>query len=55
VGFNLFVIQKLSGRDIFYISKGVLPFLALLLLSVVIFAIFPDLITWLPSQMNFQR
>ena len=55
VGFNLFVIQKLSGRDIFYISKGVLPFLVLLLLSVVIFAVFPDIITWLPSQMNFQR
>lgn len=52
VGFNLFVIQSLTGRDMLFISKAALPFFFLLLLAVVIVTIFPDIVTWLPSQMT---
>ncbi len=51
VGFNLFVLQGLTGRSIFYVAKVTLPFFLLMMLSVVLLAAFPGLATWLPSQM----
>jgi len=52
VGFNLFVIQSLTGRDILFISKAALPFFFLLLFAVVVVTVFPAIVTWLPSQMT---
>jgi len=51
VGFNLFVIQGLTGRSIFYIARASWPFFALLLLSVVLIWVFPQIVTFLPGQM----
>jgi len=49
VGFNLFVIQNLTGRDIFAISAATLPFLLLLLVAIAVLTTFPAIVTWLPS------
>ncbi|TYR32362.1 TRAP transporter large permease subunit [Mesorhizobium microcysteis] len=51
VGFNLFVIQGLTGRDLFAIARAALPFFFLLLLMVVLLALFPDIALWLPRTM----
>ena len=51
VGFNLFVLQGLSQRDILYIARAALPFFALLLLAVLLLVLLPSLVTWLPSHM----
>ena len=51
VGFNLFVIQGLTGRDLFQIAYAAVPFFFLLLTMVVLLAIFPDLALWLPRTM----
>jgi tripartite ATP-independent transporter DctM subunit len=51
VGFNLFVLQGLSGRDIFTIARSALPFLFLLLLAAAIITVFPEIVTWLPRNM----
>lgn len=51
VGFNLFVLQGLTGHDILFIAKAALPFFFLLVLAVVILVVFPELVTWLPEQM----
>jgi len=51
VGFNLFVVQGITGKDILYISKAVLPFFLLMILMIVVLAIFPEIATWLPSTM----
>ena len=51
VGFNLFVLQGLTGRNIFYIAKVTFPFFLLMNGLVVALAAFPELVTWLPSQM----
>lgn len=51
VGFNLFVLQGLTNRDIFYIAKVTLPFFFMMALLVVILTVFPTWVTWLPSQM----
>ena len=52
VGFNLFVLQGLTGRNILYIAKTALPFFLLLVLAVVIIVAFPEIATYLPSVMT---
>jgi tripartite ATP-independent transporter DctM subunit len=51
VGFNLFVLQGLTGRNIFYIAKKTLPFFLLLTSAVAIIWIFPEIVWYLPSKM----
>ena len=51
VGFNLFVIQGLTGKDIFTVALYALPFFALLGVAVLLLALFPGIALWLPSQM----
>jgi len=51
VGFNLFVIQGLTGKDILFVAKAALPFFFLLLCAVIAVIIFPQTITWLPMTM----
>lgn len=47
LGFNLFVIQGLTGKNILEISKMVLPFFILMLLATALITVFPELVTWL--------
>jgi tripartite ATP-independent transporter DctM subunit len=51
VGFNLFVLQALTGKDILQIARASLPFFFLLLLAAALVTAFPGLATWLPGQM----
>lgn len=51
VGFNLFVIQGLTGVDILKVALAALPFL-LLLLGLVLIVIFPQIVTLLPNLMG---
>ncbi|MBE0531689.1 MAG: TRAP transporter large permease subunit [Rhodospirillales bacterium] len=51
VGFNLFVLQGLTGRNILYVAKAALPFFFLLLLAVVLIIVFPEIATYLPQRM----
>jgi TRAP-type C4-dicarboxylate transport system permease large subunit len=52
VGFNLFVIQSLTGEDLFRIARYSLPFMGVLLFMVVLLVAFPGLATWLPRTMT---
>jgi TRAP-type C4-dicarboxylate transport system permease large subunit len=49
VGFNLFVIQNLSGRSIGWTARAALPFFCLMVAMVAILTAWPVLATWLPS------
>ena len=50
VGLNLFVIYGISGGKSFQdVVYGVMPFFVVMLLSIVLFTAFPELVTWLPS------
>ena len=51
VGFNLFVLQGMTKREITYIAKVALPFFWLMMLAVLLVYFFPCIITWLPSHM----
>lgn len=48
VGFNLFVLQNMSGRDSFTVAKAALPFFFLLVAAVAIITAFPDIALFLP-------
>ncbi|MFN3417580.1 MAG: TRAP transporter large permease [Caldimonas sp.] len=51
VGFNLFVLQSLTKRQITDIARTTMPLFLLMLLAIALIYLFPGLVTWLPSQM----
>ena len=55
VGFNLFVLQGLTGHNIFYLARAALPFFLLLLTAIFLIVIFPEIATWLPQHMITRR
>ena len=50
VGFNLFILQTMTGKDSFTIARAALPFFILLLVATVIIVIFPNLPLLLPRM-----
>ena len=48
VGFNLFVLQTMSGRDSNTVARASLPFFFLLVVAVAIITVFPDIVMVLP-------
>jgi tripartite ATP-independent transporter DctM subunit len=51
VGFNLFVLQGMTGYSIFRIARWSLPMFGIMVLMVFVLIAFPGLATWLPAQM----
>jgi tripartite ATP-independent transporter DctM subunit len=51
VGFNLFVLQGMTGREIGWIAKVTLPFFFLMIVAVALIYYVPGIVTWLPQQM----
>jgi C4-dicarboxylate transporter, DctM subunit len=52
VGFNLFVLQGMTGRDMAYIARAALPMFLIMVVMVFVLIVFPDLATWLPENMR---
>ena len=52
VGFNLFVLQGMTRREIGWIARVTLPFFFVMVLAVGLIYLFPQLVTWLPAQMR---
>ena len=51
VGFNLFVLQGMTRRDIGYIARVSWPLFVLMVVAVALVYFFPGLVTWLPARM----
>ena len=51
VGFNLFVLQGMAGKDMGFIAKSAFPLFLLLILAVIFIVVFPEIALWLPQQM----
>jgi tripartite ATP-independent transporter DctM subunit len=49
VGFNLFVLQTMSGRDSLFVARASLPFFFLLVIAVAAITVFPEIVTALPK------
>jgi C4-dicarboxylate transporter DctM subunit len=52
VGFNLFVLQGMTKRQITWIAKQAAPMFCLMIVAVLLIWYFPQLITYLPQQMK---
>ncbi len=50
VGFNLFVLQTMSGKDSNTVARAALPFFFLLVVAVAIITVFPDIVMVLPRM-----
>ena len=53
VGFNLFVLQGMTGKQITWIARHTVPMFLLMVVAVLAIWYWPDLITYLPRQMKF--
>jgi C4-dicarboxylate transporter DctM subunit len=49
VGFNLFVLQNMSGRDTLTVARAAFPFFLLLLVAVFIITEYPQIVLFLPK------
>ncbi|MGB7481792.1 MAG: TRAP transporter large permease subunit [Burkholderiaceae bacterium] len=52
VGFNLFVLQGLTKREITYIARTALPLFVLMMVAVLLVYFFPQVVMALPQQMR---
>ncbi|MEI8266855.1 MAG: TRAP transporter large permease subunit [Betaproteobacteria bacterium] len=52
VGFNLFVLQGMTQREIGWIAKVTLPFFFLMIAAVGLIYLVPEIVTFLPQQMR---
>jgi C4-dicarboxylate transporter DctM subunit len=50
VGFNLFVLQGLTRREVTWIARTALPLFLLMVFAVIVTYFVPDLVLWLPRQ-----
>ncbi len=51
VGFNLFVLQGLTGRNILVIARAAIPFFLLMFVALAAIIAFPQIVTWMPNNM----
>ncbi len=51
VGFNLFVLQGMTGRQMTWIARTAAPFFFLMVAAVTLIYLFPGVVTWLPARM----
>jgi tripartite ATP-independent transporter DctM subunit len=54
VGFNLFVLQGMTGRQMTMIARESAPMFVLMVAAALLIYFVPDLVTWLPRQMMRQ-
>jgi TRAP-type C4-dicarboxylate transport system permease large subunit len=52
VGFNLFVLQGMTKKEITWIARVSMPLFFLMVAAVGIIYFFPQLVTWLPGRMQ---
>jgi tripartite ATP-independent transporter DctM subunit len=49
VGFNLFVLQTMTGRDSNYVALASVPFFFAMIAAIAVVVAFPQIATWLPD------
>jgi tripartite ATP-independent transporter DctM subunit len=54
VGFNLFVIQGLTGEPVMRIAVAAFPFFIIMFLLAILITLFPEVVTWLPDAVTLR-
>ncbi|MCP4329152.1 MAG: TRAP transporter large permease subunit [Alphaproteobacteria bacterium] len=52
IGFNLFVLQGMTGHDMGFIARAAIPLFFIMVLAVAVLVAFPGIATYLPSIMS---
>lgn len=52
VGFNLFILQGMTGHDLGYLAKSAFPMFLIMVLMTLLLIIWPELATWLPQHVK---
>ena len=52
IGFNLFVMQGMTGHEIGYVARTAFPMFLIMVVMVGVLVLLPDLATWLPDNMR---
>lgn len=54
IGFNLFIIQGITGEKLWVITKATLPYLMILILFGIALIAFPQIALWLPTHLGLK-
>ena len=52
IGFNLFVLQGMTGRDMGFIGRASFPMFLVMAAFIILLFIFPSMATWLPKTLS---
>jgi C4-dicarboxylate transporter DctM subunit len=53
MGVSLYITGAIANRDLIYVSKAVMPFIAIQLFVLLLVTFFPDVVLWFPRMMGF--
>jgi C4-dicarboxylate transporter DctM subunit len=53
MGVSLYITGAIANRDLIYVSKAVLPFIAIQIFVLLLITFFPDVVLWFPRTMGF--
>jgi C4-dicarboxylate transporter DctM subunit len=52
VGINLFILQSITGKNLWDVSVAAFPFFLLLIVATILLILFPEIATWLPNTIR---
>ncbi len=52
VGINLFILQSITGKNLWNVSVAAFPFFLLLIVATILLILFPQIATWLPDTIR---
>lgn len=52
VGINLFILQSITGKNLWDVSIAAFPFFLLLIFATLLLILFPEIATWLPNTIR---
>ena len=52
VGINLFILQSITGKNLWEVSVAAFPFFLLLIVATMLLILFPEIATWLPDTIR---
>jgi len=53
MGVSLYITGAISNKDLIYVSKSVIPFIAIQIAVLFLITYFPDAVLWLPKIMGY--
>jgi C4-dicarboxylate transporter DctM subunit len=53
MGVSLYITGAISNKNLIYVSKAVIPFIAIQIAVLLFITYFPDAVLWMPRLMGF--